>query len=142
MVRRMLRLTRVACCWSVLCASLVLGAGEPAHAQYARAEKWTTLVEHEGVEFRFLFYSTADSYNNGVVLLLYNRNDYGVRYRFRIVFRTADGEEHVEAVEGTLDAGEILTGDEAGLYFIPFTDGRTIGEVGLRGYAVTRMDGT
>jgi hypothetical protein len=31
------------------------------------------------------------------------------------------------------------TGESAGLYWIPFTDGRSIGEIGLRGIRVERM---
>lgn len=109
-----------------------------AHAQKERwsDEVWKPIVTHEGVAFSYIFYSEADNTNNGVVVRLDNRNGYPVRYRFRIVFRTWRGEEHVEPVTGTLRPGEMKTGDNDGLFWIPFVDGRSIGEVGLRGYAI------
>lgn len=114
-----------------------------AHAQERRwsDEVWKPIITHEGVAFSYIFYSEADNTNNGVVVRLDNENNYPVRYRFRIVFRTWRGEEHTEQVTGTLQAGEMKTGDNDGLFWIPFVDGRSIGEVGLRGYAIEPIHG-
>lgn len=106
-----------------------------------KEEAWKPLLTHEGVRFSFLFYSVADNYNNGVVVLLVNTNDYDVRYRFKMVFRSSSGQEEVELVEGKLTAGEAKTGDRDGLFWIPFPDGQFIAEVGMRGYKVERADG-
>jgi hypothetical protein len=99
---------------------------------------WNSILRHEGVEFLYIFYREADSRNNGVVLKLVNWNDYPVRYRFRIVFRSGE-DERDQTVSGTIDARSMLTGEAAGLFFIPFRDGRTIGEIGLKGYRVDRL---
>ena len=90
--------------------------------------------------FDYIFYSEADNVNNGVVIRLHNQNEYAVSLRFLIVFRS-DGAEHSELFRGRLDAGEMRTGDAAGLFWVPFPDGRTIGEIGLRGYRVTPLRG-
>jgi hypothetical protein len=111
-----------------------------AHAQEQERrwsdEVWKPIITHEGVAFSYIFYSEADNTNNGVVVRLDNQNDYPVRYRFRVIFRTWRGEEHVEEASGTLQAGQMKTGENDGLFWIPFVDGRSIGEVGLRGYAI------
>jgi len=99
---------------------------------------WKSILRHEGVEFLYIFYREADSENNGVVLKLVNWNEYPVRYRFRIIFRSGQ-EERFEIVSGEIDAHSMLTGEAAGLFFIPFRDGRTIGEIGLKGYRVDRL---
>ncbi len=114
-----------------------------AHAQQQRHwsdEAWTPIVEHRGVSISYIFYREADNENNGVVVRLINENDYAVRYRFGVVFRTWAGEEHVERVEGTLQAHQVKTGDNDGLFWIPFADGRSIGEVGLRGYEIEALE--
>ena len=107
-----------------------------AQAQPANAWAWRPLIEHEGVTFRYIFYSEADGENNGVVLMLTNNNAYPVTYRFKIVFRS-DGQEEVREVSGDLDPGQSKTGEHDGLFWIPFVDGRSISEIGLRGYRVT-----
>ncbi len=109
----------------------------PAQAQPRTAGEWAwkPILKHEGVEFSYIFYQRANSRHNGVVLKLVNTNDYAVAYRFKVVFR-ADDAQVVEQVTGTLKAKEIKTGDTAGLFWIPFTDGREIAQVGLRGYHV------
>ena len=99
---------------------------------------WTPIVKHEGVEFLYIFYGEADTKNNGVVLKLVNWNDYPVHYRFLVVFK-AEGDEHEEWVTGTIAAKTFVTGDELGLFFIPFVDGRYIGEIGLKAYRVTSL---
>ncbi len=47
---------------------------------------------------------------------------------------------HVEEVEGNPEAKEIETGESAGLSGMPFKDGRTIGEIGLRGFRIIRRE--
>ena len=99
---------------------------------------WTPIVERNGVQIAYIFYSKADNANNGVVIRLRNRADHPVRYAFTIIFRGPEGEATARA-EGRLRAGEMKTGDADGLFWIPFTDGRSIGEVGLRGLEVKRV---
>jgi hypothetical protein len=109
-----------------------------AHAQApsdsARAwseDAWTAIATRQGVEFAYIFYQKADNANNGVVIRLRNRNDHPVRYAFTVVFRTPNAERTARA-SGRLQAGEMQTGEPDGLFWIPFKDGRSIGEIGLR----------
>ena len=97
---------------------------------------WRPLLQHDGLVFRYIFYREADTVNDGLVLRLTNTNAHAIRYRFLIVFRS-DEREHVEEVTGRLGAGEDITGDLEGLFWVPFPDGAPISEVGLRGYTVT-----
>lgn len=124
-----------------LCSVAFLAAS-PAQAQQKTPGDWAwkPLLKHKGVEFSYIFYSRADSRNNGVVIKLVNTNDVAVTYRFKVVFRATDAQV-VEEVSGDLKAKETKTGDAAGLFWIPFTDGRAIGEVGLRGYKVNLKSG-
>ncbi|WP_105011546.1 hypothetical protein [Salinibacter sp. 10B] len=130
-------------------ACCVLGGLFPAHAQdssrgvadstepwYEGA--WTHIVTRNGVQFGYLFYDKADTQNNGVVIRLRNERDVAVRYRFTIIFRGPEGEATAQA-EGRLGPGEMKTGEPDGLFWIPFTDGRRVGEVGLRGIDVTPL---
>lgn len=101
-------------------------------------DAWTEIITHDGVRFTYIFYSKADTENNGVVVRLQNQNPFPVRYAFTIVFRTPTAERSART-EGQLDAGEMKTGDTDGLFWIPFTEpGQTIGEIGLRGIRVVR----
>jgi hypothetical protein len=110
--------------------------GMPAYGQTTTTDwAWRPLLEHDGVSFTYLFYSHADTENNGVVLKLANTNKHAVAYRFKIIFRTLE-EEHEEEVTGYLGPLQVKTGDPDGLFWIPFRDGQTIAEVGLRGYHV------
>ena len=116
--------------------ALIVGlCATDAPAQSAVAWAWRPLIEHEGVTFQYIFYSEADGKNNGVVLMLTNNNAYPVIYRFKIVFRS-DDEEEIRAVSGDLNPGQSKTGEHDGLFWIPFVDGRSISEIGLRGYRV------
>lgn len=101
---------------------------------------WKPILLHEGVRFEYLFYRAADNANNGIVVKLTNHNAYPVHYAFKVVFRTGAA-VHVEEVEGDPEAKEIKTGESAGLFRVPFKDGRTIGEIGLRGFRITRREG-
>lgn len=137
-------MTRLAA--SVLSLMLLAGLETAAWAQdSARAvpdstepwynEAWTPIVEKEGVRFSYIFYSKADNRNNGVVIRLENKNETAVRYGFTIIFRGPEGEATARA-QGRLGPGEMKTGEKDGLFWIPFRDGRSIGEVGLRGIDV------
>lgn len=134
--------------WAVGLLILALGLG-PVQAQDSTATPdtsqawyetaWTPIVEREGVQIAYLFYSEADNENDGVVLRLRNRNDYPVRYAFTVIFRGPQAEATAQA-EGTLEAGEMKTGENDGLFWIPFDEkGYSVGEIGLRGIAVSRL---
>lgn len=113
-----------------------LVAVAPVRAQTPVKGPWQEIIQEDGVSFSYLYYREADNINGGIVVKLENTNDYAVDYRFKIIFR-ADGDEHIEQVEGQLEAGQMKTGDADGLFWVPFNDGRGIGEVGLRGYKIT-----
>ena len=100
---------------------------------------WKEITKIDGVEFFYIYYTEVRHESNGVVLKLVNWNDYSVTYRFRIVFK-ADGEEHDEIVTGSIGPETLVTGDEAGLFFLPFEDGRSIGEIGIKGYRIQRLE--
>lgn len=128
-------------CFAVVVGALLFLWNSTVHAQerHWTDEVWTPIIEHRGVSISYIFYSEADNANNGIVVRLVNENDHAVRYRFGIVFRTWAGAERIERVEGALQPHEMKTGDNDGLFWIPFVDGRSIGEVGLRGYEIEAL---
>lgn len=93
---------------------------------------WKPLLTYQGVEITYLFYSKRDNPYDGVVLRLHNRNAFPVALRFQVVFRADDGSEKTAWVADTLQAGEMRTGGLSGLFWIPFRDGRSVAELGLR----------
>jgi len=100
---------------------------------------WTPIVERKGVEIAYLFYAEADNENNGVVLRLRNQNEYPVRYAFTVVFRGPEAEATARA-EGRLAPGEMKTGENDGLFWVPFEEtGHSVGEIGLRAIQVVRL---
>ncbi len=110
-----------------------------AYAQRFPGEaNWTTLLDHEGVIFRYLHYPKADSENAGVVMMVENTNEYPVTYAFKAVFRSRN-EEAVRLTQGELRSGQRKAGDNDGLFWIPWKDQRPIEEVGLRGFKVKPM---
>jgi hypothetical protein len=101
-------------------------------------EAWTEITTHRGLRFSYIFYSKADTRNNGVVIRLDNQNAHPIRYAFTVIFRTPTAERTAQA-RGSLDAGAMKTGEKDGLFWIPFREeGQTIGEIGLRGIRVVR----
>lgn len=94
---------------------------------------WTRMIEQGGVRISYIYYTEADNEHDGVVLRLINDNDVAVRYAFTLIFRAPDADTST-VVRGRLAPGEMKTGDDAGLFWVPFRDGdRSIGEIGLRG---------
>ena len=123
-----------------LLALCLCGPAFEARAQETSTDyAWHEFLKHEGLEITYIYYVQRGATADGLVLKLVNRNDYPIDYHFDVVFRT-EGAEHVEAVSGSMRAREIKTGDSAGLYWIPFKDGRPIIELGVRGYEVTRRE--
>jgi hypothetical protein len=99
-------------------------------------DAWTHIVEREGVRIAYIYYPDADNEHDGIVVRLTNDNDVPVRYAFTLIFRAPDAET-TATVRGRLDAGQMKTGDKAGLYWTPFTGtDRSIGEIGLRGLEI------
>lgn len=109
----------------------------PDTAQVGHEDAWNEIATRNGLEFSYIFYREADNKDEGVVLRLQNRNEYPVRYWFTVIFRGPDGEVE-DRVEGQIGGGVMQTGDEDGLFWVPF-EGASIGEVGLRGVYVRSM---
>jgi hypothetical protein len=62
-----------------------------------------------------------------------------VRYAFTVIFRGPEAEATAE-VKGTLNAGEMKTGENDGLFWVPFREtGASVGEIGLRGVEIYRL---
>jgi len=107
--------------------------------EFAGEESWKELFEYEGVRFLYIFYPKADSINDGVVMMLQNRNEYGISYRFTIIFESLEGKASAN-VEGSMKPLEFKTGDVAGLFWVPFDDGRPLGAIRMKNYRITRME--
>ena len=101
-------------------------------------DAWTHVIEKDGVRIAYIYYPEADDENDGIVLRLTNTNDETVWYAFTIIFRAATADTSME-VGGRLGAGQMKTGDRAGLFWIPFKgQDRRLGEIGLRGLEIWR----
>ena len=107
--------------------------------QFAGEKAWKVLFEHEGVRFLYVFYPKADSVNDGVVMMLQNKNEYSINYGFTIIFESPEGEVSADA-EGSMKPLEMKTGDVEGLFWIPFDDERALGAIRMRNYKVTRIN--
>lgn len=102
---------------------------------------FTKLFDQKGVAAYFLFYRTGNGVDdNGITVLLHNKNDYDLNYRFTLIFR-ADTVESEKEVKGFIKAGEKMTGSTSGLYFIPFQDKRLITELGVKGFKTEPVTG-
>lgn len=98
------------------------------------------IVEKDGLGIYFLFYSEGNGIeHNGVVIYLKNENQYPINYSFILMFRAGKAEKEQE-VNGKLKAGERKTGSNEGLYFIPFSDKRSISEVGVKKIRVEQFE--
>jgi len=104
------------------------------HTDYA----WKQILEHEGVTISYIFYSTNEyRTSDGVVLRLANANTYAVTYQFTVIFKSENATYEEEAC-GELEKHEIKTGELDGLFWMPFPDGESIIELGLKGYVINR----
>ena len=96
------------------------------------------LFNQEGFVVSFIFYSEGDGdENNGVVIYLENKNDYNISYSFTLIFR-AGATDRLRTINGTMIPREKRTGSHDELYFIPFEDGRTLSEVGIKNCKIRR----
>ncbi|WP_103028814.1 hypothetical protein [Salinibacter altiplanensis] len=112
-------------------------AGDTSAAWHEDA--WTPIVAQRGLRIAYIYYPRADTEHDGVVLRLINRNEVPVRYGFTLVFRAPTADTTV-AVRGGLGPGAMKTGDDAGLFWVPFRgEDRSLGEIGLRGLSVVRL---
>jgi len=97
------------------------------------------LFNQEGFIVSFIFYSEGDGdENNGVVIYLENKNDYNISYKFTLIFR-AGAIDLVKTIDGRMIPWERRTGSNDELYFIPFEDGRSLSEVGIKSCKVRRI---
>lgn len=99
-------------------------------------EAWTPIVHRAGLRIDYIYYPEADAEHDGIVLRLVSDTSTPVRYAFTVVFR-APAAETTATVQGRLEAGEMKTGDAAGLFWIPFEgQNHTLAEIGIRGLEV------
>ncbi len=99
-------------------------------------DAWTLMVDQGGVRIHYIYYPEADAEHDGVVLRLINDNETPVRYAFTLIFR-APAAETTTTVRGRLEPGALKTGDEAGLFWVPFRGAdHSLGEIGIRGLDV------
>lgn len=99
-------------------------------------DAWNPILQQDGLHISYLYYPDADNKHDGIVLRLANDAEEPLRYAFTLVFRAPEAETDV-SVQGRLEPGEMRTGEEAGLFWIPFRDSdRNIGEIGLRGLEI------
>lgn len=97
------------------------------------------LYDNHGLIVSFIFYSEGDGdENNGVVIYLENKNDHNISFQFTLIFR-AGANDRVRTVDGTMIPRERRTGSNDELYFIPFEDGRSLSEVGIKNCKVRRI---
>lgn len=105
-------------------------------AQTWHEDAWTDVVRRGGVRISYIYYPEADNEHDGIVLRLENETNGAVRYAFTLIFRAPEADSTV-SVQGTLEPGQMKTGEGAGLFWIPFKDeDYHIGEIGLRGLEV------
>lgn len=107
----------------------------PDSTRTAGEDAWTLVTTLQGIEVKYIHYIEADNHNDGVVIRLRNQTACSADVRFTVVFRS----EHREVTAPyatSLAPWELKTGESAGLFWIPFPDGESVGEVGLRGLSV------
>jgi len=96
---------------------------------------WKPVVLGDSVSVEYLFYAEVGERPSGVVLKVVNRSAQAQCYSMTVIFRS--GEDRVEdPVSGCVDARSLVTGEADGLFFVPFEDGRPVGEIGLRGFRI------
>ncbi len=92
---------------------------------------WQKILEKEGLNISFIFYPNSIKENNGVVLKLHNKSGNILKYNFEVIFKS-DTLEHAEIVDGIIKPHEVITGSEKKLFWVPFKNGISISEVGVR----------
>lgn len=96
--------------------------------------------EKYGLDMQFIFYRTGNGvYDNGVNILLKNNNDYGISYKFTLIFRADTLEKHVDA-DGIMKRREVKTGSNNNLYYIPFDEGQSMTEVGITNIRIKKKE--
>ncbi len=106
-----------------------------AQAQTSSDWAWKPVVLHDSVSVEYLFYSEVGERRSGVVLKVVNRSAEPHGYAMTVIFKSGDDRVEV-VVSGCVDANSLVTGEADGLFFLPFKDGRPVGEIGLRGYRI------
>lgn len=72
---------------------------------YSFEDPFINLYSNHGFDVKFIYYSEGTgTKNNGVVVLLINRNKYKIAYSFELIFRTPEKDKSV-LVKGTLKPG-------------------------------------
>ena len=103
-------------------------------------EAWNEIAVVHGVQFAYLHHIEADNMNDGVVVRLHNRSDCPATADFDVIFRAASrsgaGRERVVEESYRLAPAERKIGENGGLFYIPFPEGNSSAEVGLRGVSV------
>lgn len=102
-------------------------------------DAWTPIYQTDGVQFAYIFYPEARGERSGVVVRVRNTNAHPICYRFTIIFRGPRTEREATA-RGAVPPHTLRTGDDAGLFWAPFTNAERIGEIGLRGVRVRASD--
>jgi len=115
------------------------GTGEDETGPAWQDAAWNDIAIIDEVRFSYIYYAAADHVNDGVVVKLENRRQSAVNVAFTIIFRSP-GAEVTDRFSTILRPGEMKTGENDGLYWIPFGRGESIGEVGLRGVDVVAAD--
>jgi hypothetical protein len=130
----MMSIRRTTACFSVIIIVCALGFvpdrvfGQQTSTDWA----WKRVVMQDSVAVEYVFYSEADNHNNGVALKLVNHGRRPADWEMTVIFRS--GDRRVErSISGRIGPETLLTGDTAGLFFVPFDDGTPIGEIGIRG---------
>lgn len=109
----------------------------PDSAKKWHEDAWTHIVQQKGIRISYIYYPEADNEHDGIVLRLDNDTDGAVRYGFTIIFRAPEAET-TTTVQGMLRPGQMKTGEDAGLFWIPFEgEDHNIGEIGLRNLEIT-----
>ncbi len=98
---------------------------------------WRPVLIQDGIEVEYIFYAEKESVDDGVVMKVVNNNDYDMSYSFTVVIRSVES-VFEKRVSGVVKARTLITGDEAGLYWVPFSGGESIGELGIRAYKFKR----
>ena len=110
---------------------IVLFMSSTIYAQiYDVFELHKKLFEKDGLEVRFLYYSSGNGVDdNGVNVLVLNNNEYTINYSFDIIFKSGE-KLKTEKISGILKPKEMRTGSTSKLFFLPFNDGTQIKHVG------------